>query len=231
MQPMSILYGHWLHFSIDFITMNTKLRTTIPTDIFDYQALMLALKDYSRPRSKVTALLAAGEIIRVRKGLYVFGESLRKNRLSREVLANLIYGPSYVSLQSALFYYGLIPECPVIVTSMTTGRTREYDTPVGLFQYQMIPLHAYRVGIDVTFDGRNQYLLALPEKALADFVAQEKRLNFTSHHTLERFLFHECRIEKDDLLKLYVQTLNSLACHYQLKKVTLLAESLRRLHA
>lgn len=209
--------------------MNTDIRTHIASDIFDYQALMLALKDYSRPRSKVTALLRSGAIVRVRKGLYVFGESLRKNRLSRELLANLIYGPSYISLESALFHYGLIPECPVIVTSVTTGRTREYDTPVGLFRYQMLPLHAYCVGVDVAFDGHNQYLLAQPEKALADFIVQEKRLNFTSHHVMEHFLLHECRIEKEGLLNLSVLTLDSIANHYQRKKVTLLAQTLRRL--
>ncbi|MBB5021359.1 type IV toxin-antitoxin system AbiEi family antitoxin domain-containing protein [Desulfurispira natronophila] len=211
--------------------MKMDIRTTIQSDIFDYQTLMLALKGYSRPRSKVTALLASGDIIRVRKGLYVFSDDLRKGRLSREVLANLIYGPSYVSLESALSYYGLIPECPVIVTSVTTGRTRRYDTPVGYFRYQMLPLPAYRVGMDIAADGNSQYLIARPEKALADFVAQNRNISFTSCRAMERFLLEECRVDEESLMSLSLSTLDSIASHYTRKKVTLLAETLRRLQS
>jgi predicted transcriptional regulator of viral defense system len=75
---------------------------------FDYQILQDALADYSRPRDKIRNLIKKKEIIRVKKGLYVLGDGHRKRPYSRELLANLIYGPSYVSLEYALSYHGLI---------------------------------------------------------------------------------------------------------------------------
>lgn len=87
----------------------STLRKTIPWEEFDYQALLQALKDYAYPRDKITDLLAKGVIVRVKKGLYVFGDAYRTRPYSREILANLIYGPSCVSLEYALHYHGLTP--------------------------------------------------------------------------------------------------------------------------
>lgn len=90
--------------------MTRDLRKLIGREEFDYPALMSALANYANPRDKVTSLLRQGVIIRVKKGLYVFGDDFRKRPFCRELLANLIYGPSYVSLDYALSYHGLIPE-------------------------------------------------------------------------------------------------------------------------
>ena len=90
--------------------MAIDVRNRIPAEIFDYQTLTDALKGLSSPRDKITDMLRQGIIIRVKKGLYVFGDKDRKYPYSKELPANLIYGPSYVSLDYALAYYGLIPE-------------------------------------------------------------------------------------------------------------------------
>ena len=74
------------------------IRRTIDTDVFDYQQLMDCLVGYAKPQDKIRALLRSGEIVRVKKGIYVFGEDHRRGPWSRETLANLIYGPSYLSL-------------------------------------------------------------------------------------------------------------------------------------
>ena len=95
--------------------------------------LLDVLEGYARPRDKITQWLNRGIIVRIKKGLYVFGESLRRKPYSRELLANLIYGPSYLSLEWALQYYGLIPERVEALTSVTTGRSRKFSTPAGLF--------------------------------------------------------------------------------------------------
>jgi predicted transcriptional regulator of viral defense system len=87
-----------------------KIRAKIHGEIFDYQVLLDTLSGYRKPRDKITRLLAAGAIVRIKKGLYCFGDPFRKEPISREHLANLIYGPSYISIDYALSYYGLIPE-------------------------------------------------------------------------------------------------------------------------
>jgi predicted transcriptional regulator of viral defense system len=113
--------------------MIEELRKKVAGEEFDYQVLMDVLRDYEHPRDKITAMLRQGVIIRVKKGIYVFGEKYSRGPFSREVLANMIYGPSYVSLDYALHYHGLIPERVEAVTSVTSGRGRRFSTPVGLF--------------------------------------------------------------------------------------------------
>ena len=84
--------------------MLEELRSKIISEEFDYQSLLNCLREYDRPRDKITDLLRQGAIIRIKKGIYVFGERYRRQPFSREVLANMIYGPSYISLDYALHY-------------------------------------------------------------------------------------------------------------------------------
>src|SRR5208337_4775007 len=89
----------------------------LPTEL-DYLAIMNALSGYKQPRDKLTKLLANGDLIRIKKGIYVLGEIWRNGPFSKEILANLIYGPSYVSLEYALSWHRLIPERVDMVTSV-----------------------------------------------------------------------------------------------------------------
>jgi predicted transcriptional regulator of viral defense system len=85
-----------------------RLRAKVPYEETDYVALKNALSQYSNIRAKITSLLKSGELIRVKKGLYVFGPTEAKEPYSKEILANLIYGPSYISLDYALSLYGIV---------------------------------------------------------------------------------------------------------------------------
>ena len=102
------------------------MRSGVDSDVFDYQQLTDCLTDYAKPRDKIRAMLKAGEIIRVKKGLYVFGDGRRRRPWAREFLANLIYGPSYISLDYALSHYGFIPERVEVVTSVTAALSRRF---------------------------------------------------------------------------------------------------------
>lgn len=157
------------------MAMLEQLRRTIPFEEFDYQTLLDSLRDYAHARKKLTALLRKGDIIRVKKGLYLFGERHRRSPYCRELLANLIHGPSCISLEYALYYHGLTPERVKTVTSVACSRSRSFDTPVGVFSYRMIPRTALSTGMDriELADGRS-FLMAVPEKALADRVAAER---------------------------------------------------------
>src|SRR5660398_241951 len=78
-----------------------RLRPQIEGEEFDYLALLRSLQDYAYPRDLITTMLRRGYIVRVKKGIYVFGDAHARRPYSREILANMIYGPSYVSLDSA----------------------------------------------------------------------------------------------------------------------------------
>lgn len=206
-----------------------QLRQTIVGEEFDYQALVDALSGYASPRDKITALLRQGNLIRVKKGLYVFGEHLRRRPCSREVLANLIYGPSYLSLDYALGFHGLIPEQVVTLTSVTTGRSRSFATPLGTFSYQMIPLRAFRTGMDRVelADGR-ACLMAIPEKALADKLMCARRSGVDSLRELSRYLMQDLRIDKAELAKLDPDRFDEIARHCSSSRVNLLAKLVRQ---
>ena len=128
--------------------MIEELRRRIEGDEFDYQVLLDSLKGYERPRDKITSLIRQDAIVRVKKGIYIFGQKYARRPFSREILANMIYGPSCVSLDYALHYHGLIPERVEAITSVTSGRGRRFSTPVGLFIYRTVPMRAYPVGVD-----------------------------------------------------------------------------------
>lgn len=205
------------------------LRKAIPQEEFDYQTLLGALKGYARPRDKISDLLKKGIIIRVKKGLYVFGEGYTNRSFSKEILANLIYGPSYISLDYALQYYGLIPERVEAVTSVTIGRSRRFPTPVGLFTYRMIPLDAYRTGMDriEIRDGR-AFLIATAEKALADKLYTDRNSGIRTQKMLATYLESDLRIDTMSLVQLNPDRLEAIARRYHSRRIAVLSDLIRR---
>ena len=209
--------------------MIEELRKKVAGEEFDYQVLMDVLRDYEHPRDKITALLRQGIIIRVKKGIYVFGKKYTRGPFSREVLANMIYGPSYVSLDYALHYYGLIPERVEAVTSVTSGRGRRFSTPVGLFIYRMIPLRAYQIGIDqVQIERGRPFLIATPEKALADKIHDDRGTGIRTQEEMKDYLLKNLRVDPESLAKLDAEVFALIADRYRSKKIRLLSDVARR---
>lgn len=169
----------------------------VPDEIpeLDYLQLMQSLNDYAYPRDKVTKLLRSGTLIRVRKGLYVRNDP--RNPYSREILANLIFGPSYVSLEFALQHHGLIPEAVRLVTSVTTGRNKKYLTPVGSFEYCHLPQKYMSPGSEwLQADSKRGYMIASPAKAIFD-ILYLRTPDITRNH-LEAHLFENLRMEENE---------------------------------
>ena len=210
--------------------MGEDLRKNIPFEEFDYQALMGALAGYARPRDKVTDLLAKGAIVRVKKGLYIFGEKWRRKPYSREILANLLYGPSCVSLDYALHYHGLTPERVEAVTSVTPKRASRFTTPVGLFLYSNVPEAGFAVGLGrIELEDGRAFLIAAPEKALADKLRQGRGLGLRTQQECLAYLVEDLRIEEAALRDLDAGLLDELSPAYRSPRVALLAGLVRRL--
>jgi len=204
------------------------LRKKVEGDVFDYSFLMECLLKYKSPRSKVTHLLRSGEIIRVKKGLYIFGLEQRRSLVSLEILANQIYGPSYVSLEYALAFYGLIPEFVAEVTSVTTKRKKMYQTPIGRFSYTPIPVPLFSVGY--TLLQMNQYgsaLIATPEKALADLLYTRK-LQIKTDSDLEDLLFDDLRLNEEGIKKMRIGVLHDILNSGGSPILSLLIDLIRR---
>jgi predicted transcriptional regulator of viral defense system len=86
--------------------------------------MRLKLKDYKRPNDKINTLKSEGLLESIKKGLYIAGPKIASAKPENSLLANHILGPSYVSVDTALSYYGLIPERVHEIASMTTKASR-----------------------------------------------------------------------------------------------------------
>ena len=148
---------------------------SVETPYIDAQTLLKLLADYKKPREAILRMVKNEELIRLKNGFYLINEKITHGSsrvIPFEQVANLLYGPSYVSMEWALSFYGMIPERVHTVTSMTLGRNKEYHTSVGYFSYYTLSSESYSIGITQknSRDLRGGFLLASPEKALADMV-------------------------------------------------------------
>ena len=202
--------------------MKKNLLTQFPYEEFDYQTLLDALREYRQPRMKINRMLADGTIIRIKKGLYILGDLTRKRHFSREILANLCYGPSYISLQYALHYHGLTPERVETVTSVTTGRSRAFSTPVGVFSYRTIPFEAFATGMGQyeLADGRS-FLMATPEKALADTIVADRGASIMNVNEMRDYLT-ELRVDPTALRGLDRKLLVAITQYYRSRRLRFL---------
>jgi hypothetical protein len=205
------------------------LRNRIGREEFDYQALLSALTDYASPRDCITRLLREGTIIRIKKGLYIFGEDERREPFSRELLANLIYGPSFISFESALSFYGLIPERVETLLSVTTGRSREFDTPIGRFVYCSARKDSFSLGVVRVSEGRTPFLIASPERALADKIRSDRRGPLSGLAVMREYLFDDLRLDESGFLKMDPGSMERLAEALGSKKVAFCAKLLSQM--
>ena len=205
------------------------LRTAIQRDIFDYQQLTECLSHLRKPRDKIQTLLLRKDVVRIRKGLYTFGEAYRRSPLSREILANIIYGPSYISLDYALSYHNLIPERVTAVTSVTIGRSRTFRTPFGDFSYRTLTIFRYATGALLESLGGSSFLIASPEKSLIDKVWSDKRFGGTSLTEFGTYLEDDLRIDREQLNKLDFDRLEAINKAFSSRKIGTLLRYLRSL--
>src|SRR5438270_12510241 len=90
---------------------------------------------------KVKRMLVQGKLLHIRRGLYCITRELGYlQKPSLLEMAQYIYGPSFISLESALSYHNLIPEAVYTTTSVTSKRSKEFKTPLGYFSYRQVPL-------------------------------------------------------------------------------------------
>ncbi len=185
---------------------------------YDHIYLMDSLHNYASPKSKLTTMIKSGEVIKLRRGLFLNGSS---TDYSIKTLANKIYGPSYISFEYALSYYNLIPERVETITCASYGKNKNkrFDTPVGSFLYRSIPRALYPYGIIRQEEGNNPFLIASKEKALCDTLSKIRGAG--SLKALQSVLFENLRIDREELSFLNLKDIAFLAPLYRKKIVAL----------
>lgn len=162
----------------------------------DYSVLRSLFSDYSFPQNKIANLEREGKIIRLKRGQYIVSDKISRELISPELIANHIYGPSYVSMESALRFYGLIPEQVFSVRSMTTNRSRRFTNSIGIFEYITVNERYYSIGIKQQIvEERYTFLIASPEKALCDMITATPRLKLQSVKAMQIYLEEDLRFD------------------------------------
>jgi len=191
---------------------------------FDYSLLIQALRDYKKPRDKIRALIRNKDIIRVKKGLYVLGRDYNKP-YNKFVLANLIYGPSYITGQTALAFWNMIPERVELIISMTTKRKKQFETPVGKFSYLYCPKTAFSIGVQLEDAGdQKNFLIASPEKALCDITATQTHIS--TRNEMKEFL-ELMRLDFSVYKNLDFSLLEEIKAGYHRQRIKLLLHCLK----
>lgn len=129
-----------------------------------------------------------GHLTMLRRGLYIVSESAEA--VDPMILATKLYEPSYVSMEKALNFYGIIPEAVFTVTSVTTRKTKEFRTKRGNFSYQKIKREAFG-GYETKRNGQISFNMAVPEKALVDFFYLKRNILSGEQEQFEGYRFNE----------------------------------------
>jgi hypothetical protein len=176
-----------------------------------HQLLMAWLQDYKRPNDKIHALLKEGFLAALKRGVYMVGPRLaHESKPEPFLVANHLMGPSYVSLDAAMSFHGLIPERVYEITSVTTKLQRSFSTPMGLFSYVHLGLPYYAFGIQrVQLADKQFAMLASPEKSLFDKVVTTSGIVLRSVKAAESYLLEDLRIDGDSLKSMDVSIMES----------------------
>ena len=174
-----------------------------PSRIIEHTTLSQILSNlgYSRINDKIVQLKNKGILTALKSGLYLYNPVYDEALVSKEIVANLLLGPSYISFDYALWYHGLIPESVETVQSATTKRSKSYSTPLGVFSYKQIKKELYNIALEIHNTKSGNFIIASKEKALCDKVYYTKDIPIRSKSAMFAFLEDDLRIDLDELIE------------------------------
>lgn len=174
------------------------------------QLMVDLLKEYKRPNDKISELVKSGELVALKKGLYIPGTKTNLSRPEPFLIANHLWGPSYISFESAMSYWGMIPERVYEISSVTMRLSKKYKTPAGRFSYRYMPSPYYCFGVNsIELSPGQVVLMATPEKALCDKIIATSGLVLRSPAQTRSHLLDNLRIDPQTLQKLNLKVLRS----------------------
>lgn len=178
--------------------------------VISTKELLLKLNNYSNPNTKIQRLVKEKKLYKIKQGLYE-----TNNNIDPFYLTDIIYGPSYISFQTALAYYDLIPERVYAITCATSNKhkTKTYKNDFGTYYYKDIPANVYPYGIErVEVDGYC-YFIASKEKAICDMLYEYKPVY--SMKDIEIILFEDLRLNEELFDELDINKLIEIASLYK----------------
>lgn len=159
----------------------------------------------------ISNLVDTKQLIRIKRGLYIVHPDVSGVPINSMIIANSLYGPSYVSFATALNQYGLIDDLAQGTYSATIKRDKRYMTPVGRFEYVSLPASYYAVGIKQVIADDYSYQIATPEKALCDTIVTAIGVNLRSQKDVMTYLEDDLRFDMDALKSMDISILQECA--------------------
>ncbi len=192
--------------------------------ILTTQMLLEQYRNYVNPKAKIRRLVDKGELYPITRGLYE-----TDGNAPGHCLAGAILGPSYLSFDYALSFYGLIPEAVYTFTSATFDKkkTKDYENHFGRFSYRDVPQDAYPFGIIVRDENGYIYQMASPEKALCDKLCTMPPV--TSQREIARMLFDDLRLDSAEFEKLNAADILQIGDKYHSNNLKYLMKYLGRI--
>ena len=177
--------------------------------------------DYGNPGMKITRLVKEGKIIRIKNGLYETGRIINNFQP-----AQVIYGPSYISFDTALSYYGIIPEFAYHVSCATYRKHKDkvFRTDICSYYYSDVPAAVFNMEVESHSLGGYSYRMATREKAVCDKLYKMPPMKDTDE--LRILMYDDLRFDEDDIRGLNYNEISILADRYGCRNVRLLADYL-----
>jgi hypothetical protein len=191
---------------LDIYKKLNEVRKLLPP-VFDVQEFAHFFPEKTAPLKFCERLVHQGLLIRLKRGTYAYHE------VNALVAANYIAPCSYVSFESALSYYGMIPEfTPLIMSVSSVSRHRSFTTPIASYEYFHQQAELYAAGMDLIFvDDDTPLLIATQEKALCDALARRSEQYHAKDSTFMGQVLSGLRIDRDTLRRLDVAHIRDLA--------------------
>lgn len=159
--------------------------------------------------SFIKRAIKSGQLIRLRRGLYLISNKIKQQLPNDLELAQLLYSPSIISLELALSHHGWIPERVYTISSTTPKRAKTFDTPIGVFAYVHVPEKGFYKCVSRIATPTGSMLIADPWRALADLM-YTRRKSWPSLAALNA----DMRIDEDDVFNSDVGQLEELCTGY-----------------
>lgn len=210
--------------------MNRTIEKTLQKyPLIDYATIknLLSKNGYKYINDKIKYMKRQGLLTSLKKGLYIYNSPYIKTFVSKEIMANNLLGPSYISYEYALSYYNLIPERVEEITSATTKRSKTFSTPYGVFSYQHIDKKLFALGVEIVSSKQGNFMMASKEKALCDKIFATKGIRIASKKAMRVFLEEDLRIDMDELDDFDLEIIRQYALVSKSKRVEFLYKALK----
>jgi predicted transcriptional regulator of viral defense system len=176
----------------------------------EHRTFVSSLKNIISPEQKTKYLKSKGEIEQVMRGWYLVNPTIEN--YSPMYAANRFYGPSYISMLTALSYFGWIVDRTYTYESITIHRGKTISNKIGRFVYHKQDKATYYLGVTTQkISSTLTIQIATPTKALYDYLLYEPNLTFSGKNNLLDFLDNDLRFATENLGSLDVELLKQLA--------------------